>query len=121
MFRTYKKIKKYWISFKKINDFCKYKQLQAKCASNSINYEDEQKNEKNEKKLQSFKHNDVKLFNEISKKFHHNKAKRSNYLRTRANMNESSQYDKDAETLNDFETICRENNINSAVLSNPKR
>ena len=102
-----KKLIEIGLSSSKINLFCKYSSLQTREIKNK------------ETKLNSFKDEDVKLFNQITAEYLQKKTKRKCYHQTRANMNESSQYDMDEETLRDFEMICQENNVNSTLLNNP--
>ena len=93
----------------KINAFCKYSSLQRR----------ENNNKNKEAKIKSFKNEDVKLFNKIRSDYLQKKKRRNCYYQTRANMNESLQYEIDENTLKDFESICQENNVNATLLSNP--
>ena len=107
-----KKMKSIGCPLNKINLFCKYM---------AIKRANEKKNsEKNQKKLESFKLEDVKLFNKIIDLYLNNKPKRTTYYKTRANINECLQYENDECTLTEFERICSENNINPLLINNPQ-
>ncbi len=103
-----------------INDYCKYINIQDRIVSMERNKNKENVIKKLEQQSEIYK-KDILTFNAITTKILNIKRKSPRNLnRTYANMNESTQYLADEETLSDVEKLYRMNNVNPSVLSNPQ-
>ncbi len=103
-----------------INKYCKYINLKDRLLSIA-------ETDKNEKVIQKFKKQiakfseDIQTFNKITAQILQPTRKSARNLnKTYANMNASQQYEQDAQTLSDIETLYKMNNVNPLLLSNPQ-
>ncbi len=109
----------------KINKLCEYINLKEKNikfmerATIEQKENESKRTNKIEEELKEYKQEDIDLFTSIEKEVMNNnkKCQRSNYNKTRANMNESMQYINDEQTLSGLEELYQQNNIDPTVLN----
>ena len=114
-------------SIELINKFCKYHELKQKLiglknGNQSNDNSQSNKITKLQEALNNFKKDDIKKIEAVTQTMLCGNVRRSqrNLTKTKANINESIQYDNDEDDLCQLETICQEANVNPALLINPE-